>query len=107
MSEELIDPPFVAETLAWCNEKRAERDLLPLSSLPLGIQSDPKSCPCGKATGLYVDQDYYTNTREEWFRDSHKLRKKLPFAVRDFVCAFDEGELPQYEEEVPYDPDQY
>lgn len=85
------EPSFVVETLAWCNERRAERDMEPLKRLPKGRRSDPESCPCGKATGLKV--------RVRTYREGDSdTPLPLPVAVEDFVEAFDGGELPQYDE---------
>lgn len=90
------DPPFVAGTLAWCNERRAEKGMDPLEQLPKGTRSDPNSCPCGKASGLFVGGLYWGETAEEAFYAS--IGHWLPRVVTDFVIAFDAGELPQYDE---------
>lgn len=87
---------FVAGTLAWCNERRAEQRKKPLEKLPKGYRRDGSSCPCGKATGLHVTRfsygppDYIANPQATKLGD-------LPQAVVTFVAAFDAGELPQYE----------
>jgi hypothetical protein len=86
-----IEPTYVAETLAWCNERRAERGKRPLKRLPKGIRGDAKSCPCGKATGLKVDFLFYLDDRKG------PPRGILPDPVRAFVRQFDWGLLPQYE----------
>lgn len=85
------EPLYVAETLAWCNSKRVEQNLEPLTQLPLGKRSDGNSCPCGKASGWHV--------LTGWARRSeHDEWQMLPAGVKLFIKAFDDGELPQYEE---------
>ncbi len=88
-----VDPPFVAETLAWCNERRAERNLPPLDRLPKGRRVDGRSCPCGSATGLHVAAAYYFDPDG----GDEPEEFDLPQAVVEFVKAFDECGLPQYD----------
>jgi hypothetical protein len=82
------EPAYVQATLEWCNFQRAAQGLKPLDRLPKGKISDPRSCPCGAATGLEVSLTFYI-TREGYDRD-------LPKDVQLFVLAFDRGKLPQY-----------
>ncbi len=89
---EALEPGFVAETLAWCNERRAEKGMEPLDRLPKGDREDPASCPCGKATGLWVDNRTFGPTQ------SLHQANPLPQEVIEFVEAFDGGDLPQYDE---------
>lgn len=84
---ETSEPSFVAETLAWCNEMRAAKGEPPLDELPKGRRGDPRSCPCGRATGMLVVNSY-----------SAYLGQPLPSPVLKFVRAFDNGLLPQYDE---------
>lgn len=89
------EPDFVAGTLVWCNEKRAEKDLQPLDRLPKGRRGDPGSCPCGTATGLLVEWRSYGITHDDmldW--------PSLPLDVILFVEEFDAGRLPQYDIEI-------
>lgn len=86
------EPAFVAETLQWCNERRAEKGKKSLKKLPKGIRRDANSCPCGEATGLTVFADAY---REQV--DSYEGELPVPSCVTEFVQAFDGGQLPQYE----------
>lgn len=88
------EPAFVAETLAWCNERRAEKSMEPLEKLPKGKKGDSSTCPCGAATGLYVYEDFYTTSRPMHRAD----RVDTPLCVIEFVSAFDNGDLPQYDE---------
>jgi hypothetical protein len=81
------EPGYVAETLAWCNKRRKERGKKPLKKLPKGRRYQAFSCPCGKATGLWV--------ASEWI-GSH-ARGNIPRSVSRFIVAFDAGRLPQYE----------
>jgi hypothetical protein len=81
-------------TLAWCNERRAEKGLPPLDDLPRGARRDLLSCPCGKATGLRVTSATYTD------KTRRKPPKLLPSVVSDFIMAFDCGLLPQYDEDA-------
>ncbi len=94
MSALAPEPAFVAETLAWCNERRAERGMEPLDRLPKGRRVDGRSCPCGSATGLHVAAVYYFDPSEGLEPEEHEL----PEAVCEFVKAFDECALPQYDE---------
>ena len=88
------EPAFVAETLAWCNKMRDERGLEPLARLPKGDVGDPRSCPCGKATGLHVEWWAAYEPLSDW--QERPPICSLPDAVQQFVKAFDRGELPQY-----------
>lgn len=86
------EPAFVRETLDWCNLMRAERGQEPLERLPLGVQYDETSCPCGRATGLMVgDWSYWVGGVYD-----PEEAKDTPQAVQDFVKAFDGGALPQF-----------
>lgn len=92
------EPSFVAETLAWCNEKRRERGMEPLERLPKGLRDDPRSCPCGKATGLVVWTYEYS---ADWSPGMKNFdAQTLPLAVTEFTVAFDRGELPQYNDDL-------
>lgn len=95
------EPSFVAQTLAWCNEIRELKGEPPLDRLPKGDREDPASCPCGKATGLYVDNTTYGPSK-----DLHRAHQ-LPDAVVEFVRAFDGRELPQYDEHPESDEDNW
>lgn len=86
----MSEPTYVAETLAWCNERRVAQGKKPLKQLPKGKRHDGWSCPCGTATGLRV------GTRRYWKPD-HLPSERVPAAVTEFVIAFDGGQLPQYE----------
>lgn len=91
------DPPFVASTLDWCNEHRRRKGLDPLDRMPLGSRHNPMSCPCGRAADLWVGMDSWSDVSDgevEW----EAVAKYMPKFVREFVFAFDGGELPQYEE---------
>lgn len=93
------EPGFVAETLRWCNEQRKAQGKRPLRKLPKGKRKDPMSCPCGKATGLSVNNyDAYPMLPSGRPSQSYKKRIVLPSAVKEFVREFDFGQLPQYEE---------
>lgn len=81
------EPPFVEETLAWCNRLRARDGKRQLKRLPVGKPRDPLSCPCGKATGRKVLSERYSVPSGY---------APLPSYVRLFVIAFDNGDLPQY-----------
>jgi hypothetical protein len=58
--------------------------------MPKGRRSDPRHCPIAKATGLVV-------TFPAVQRRDGKFAGRLPGAAAEFVGAFDDGELPQYE----------
>lgn len=80
-------------TLDWCNERRVEKGMEPLDKLPKGKRGQPKSCPCGAATGLNVGSSF-------WFDPTTTKpspRIPLPTEVTEFVIAFDSGMLPQYD----------
>jgi hypothetical protein len=90
------EPKYVAETLAWCNARRKERGKRPLKKLPKGQPMDGESCPCGTATGLFVESQIAYDRDPDL---EHKFGEyDLPRAVRSFVAAFDKGRLPQYAE---------
>lgn len=76
------------DVLAWCNERRVEKDQEPLAELPKGARNDGTSCPCGKATGLFVGRGVYAESKDE-------LRNHpTPPCVTDFVRQFDQGLFP-------------
>lgn len=83
------EPEYVAATLKWCNERRKEDGQKPLKKMPKGHKRDGTSCPCGKASGVYVGIF-------DWYRDTWPVHK-LPKFVTEFVNDFDAGKLPQYE----------
>ena len=62
-----------------------------IDRLPKGERDNAQSCPCGLATGVYVDN-------LTWGPDeAHNRAYELPIPVQEFVSAFDAGELPQYD----------
>lgn len=85
----------VAGTLRWCNDRRLDKGLNPLNDLPKGSRSDPLSCPCGKATGLWVGMNSWGDDQKA----ARQTRHQLPPEVRQFVVYFDNGYIPQYDEE--------
>lgn len=82
--------------LVWCNEIRAKQKKEPLIDLPKGKIADPESCPCGKATGLYVSAFAYYSPMQLGHMDFHG---NLPQLVRDFVYLFDSRQYPDLIEE--------
>lgn len=95
------EPEYVAKTLAWCNDIRKEKGLEPLAQLPKGLRGNGLSCPCGKATGFYVGTRTYLTQQQH--DDGVLLMdgQTVPMAVTMFVRAFDNEELPQYDESPP------
>ncbi len=89
------EPEYVAGTLAWCNEIRKTKGKEPLQRLPKGKPMDGHSCPCGKATGVYVGAIGWAETEHDY---NYKQHKYVPTCVMDFVAEFDMGRLPQYAE---------
>jgi hypothetical protein len=89
MSAPIKEPAYVAATLRWCNARRKEQGKEPLEKLPKGERNDATSCPCGKATGLWVYVEQYDDTDF----NAHPT----PRCVQQFVPAFDAGKLPQYD----------
>jgi hypothetical protein len=94
---ETQEPHYVKDTLDWCNERRKEQGKEPLKKLPKGKIGDGYTCPCGKATGLYVGTRGWDVTQEE-YDDSYggPNFKRNPESVKEFVRAFDQCKLPQY-----------
>jgi hypothetical protein len=88
---------YIAETLAWCNALRKERGKAPLKKLPRGERYEGESCPCGKATGLFVERYGAYVSRQEFERSAASLVANTTPSVRRFIGAFDLGDLPQYE----------
>ena len=89
------DPYYVKDVLRFCNKLRRKDGLKPLDKLPKGFRGDPRSCPCGKAChyAVYGDQAERINPATgKW--------EVVPVskAVTRFVGAFDNGDLPQYED---------
>jgi hypothetical protein len=93
---------LIDATLEWCNERRAEQGREPLTELPKGKREDPNSCPCGKATGLYVDFTTYVSLGEDGILDG-KTGGDLPHDVCEFVENFDNGFIPELNEFREYD----
>lgn len=75
-------------TLKWCNEIRAETNKEPITELPKGKLGDPKTCPCGTATGTLVNLVTF-----RYHPDDNA--KPLPQVVIDFVNRFDGGYFPE------------
>ncbi len=100
--KERKEPAFVKGTLKWCNKKRKEKGLEPMDRLPRGKPMDGNSCPCGKATGLYVGAHGFAETLGEYEEHSEfnglPMKMRTPQSVQEFVAEFDCGRLPQYEE---------
>jgi len=85
-------------TLDWCNERRAEMDKEPLELLPEGEPSDPKSCPCGAATGLHVDAEVYELPEGQvTFDENGTIHwvEALPELVKVFIEHFDAMHIPE------------
>ena len=74
---------IIAGTIAWCNRQRAKKGKAPIKNLPRGYTHDPESCPCGKATGLFV----FDKVAKEGYYSPVVAR--LPKSVREFVSMFD------------------
>jgi hypothetical protein len=86
------EPQYVAQTLAWCNRKRAEQGKKSLTRLPKGRRGDGYSCPCGKAVGFWVGHEEFE------YKEEHDISTEpVPRSVGRFVAAFDDGRFPQYE----------
>jgi hypothetical protein len=84
---------LIRGTLAWCNEVRKARGKKPLKELPRGVRRDSASCPCGKACELHV---YATGAFLEPPLSSGALALfPVPKVVREFIYAFDAGEIPE------------
>jgi len=80
--------------LEWCNEIRKERGINPpLEELPKGIQMDGYSCPCGKATGVFVGTVGWAKTKEAYSLVPYS--NPIPMIVQEFVPRFDDGEFPE------------
>ena len=89
------EPPYVAKTLAWCNDIARKRGLPTHTKLPKGYKGDYESCPCGQVTGFHVG--YHRCERYE--KDCEKPIETIdtpPFVVL-FAKDFDGGKLPQYD----------
>lgn len=86
---------LIAATLKWCNSMRRKRGKEPLKKLPKGRRWNGASCPCGKATGVFV-------ARSGWSENKHDatwgvgISGKIPSKVSEFVAHFDEGRIPEY-----------
>jgi len=80
------------QTLKWCNERRREQRKPALNELPKGLRHDPKSCPCGAATGLIVGM---STARTPERIALYEPGMFLPLDVRLFIMHFDGGEFPE------------
>lgn len=87
MTQILTNEELKQATLAWCNYIRAKRELEPLTELPKGKMVDPKSCPCGEATGLEVHTIVCYNNGD--------FVEFLPPEVTAFIREFDRGNIPE------------
>ena len=80
--------------LDWCNSIRTAKNLEPLDYLPKGVKTDGYSCPCGKATGVFVGCSGWADTKEDY--DSYpRIGHPNTDAVAEFVERFDNGEFPE------------
>lgn len=97
--DELVETPknLIAGTLDWCNKRRAEQGQEPLTELPVGRRMDPETCPCGEATGLYVEKFLASESKQAWACGEGE---SLPYVVRCFIHAFDRGEIPELDVEA-------
>lgn len=94
---------FKQQTLAWCNQMRQKFDMEPLTELPKGMRKNPKSCPCGAATGLWVGATFWRYpdapplegiTPDD--REQARLEDRvLPTPVSQFIYCFDRGDYPE------------
>lgn len=96
--EDASDEEVAAGCLAWCNEKRAEQGLETLDKLPKGRPADPKSCPCGSATGLQVFSVAYAKPDQKFgsYQELLGNGQVNPPVVREFILRFDNGGLSKY-----------
>lgn len=85
-----------AASLKWCNKQRQLKGMEPLTELPKGRRQDPISCPCGKATGLYVSSmcAYHPIVDNDGIT-SGKMIDWLPPLVSRFVVLFDHRLIPE------------
>ena len=87
---------LIEATLAWCNEQREKKGDAPLTELPKGHRFDPNSCPCGKATGLFVERSMAFPYNEEGKIDRNYANAvKLPPLVSRFTRVFDDALIPE------------
>lgn len=88
---------FVKETLEWVNRERAALGFGgPLDDLPKGITGECKHCPIARALGYdaevsSVEVFYYGYPEGD-------IVVELPECAVQFVRAFDDGDLPEYDE---------
>lgn len=96
-SETLLVPyKYYDEALAFCNARRAELNLEPVTALPAGYGSSSMSCPCANAVpNLIVEYTSWQFKGEDFFRtDGHPYkfveffdncvgRYKLTLPIRD------------------------
>jgi hypothetical protein len=85
-----IPAKFYDAALNWCNERRAEDGISPLTELPAGKTQSPRACPCGEASGWAVWSIDAT-------RCGHGEELSLPDAVAKFVKLFDSSAVEPHE----------
>lgn len=101
MLDEAEKERLIQGTLDWCNHIRAQENKPQLTKLPKGKIRDGESCPCGKATDLYVGRTVFLPIKEHRqaiVRNSPpKISdgEKLPRVVQEFITQFDKQEFPE------------
>lgn len=93
---------LIAGTLAWCNSIREKKDLPLLDELPKGEVGNPRSCPCGLATGLSVMGGEYAYEYENVELGDRITTRTVsthdvPTVVQEFVQWFDSNRIPELE----------
>ncbi|MGZ6854805.1 MAG: hypothetical protein ACXVGC_12210 [Mycobacteriaceae bacterium] len=93
---------FIKETLDFVNRERVARGIgEPLDELPKGIQGESCKCPIANALKCEVGTHdlFFYAVEEDAEHATHRWDAvALPECAEQFVEAFDNGELPQFDE---------
>lgn len=78
----LVPAALYDEALAFCNARRAENNLEPITELPAGLAASYTECPCAKGIGdIWIAEHLY------WI----KSERGKPHGISQFVAFFDEN----------------
>lgn len=112
---------LIAEVLKYVNQARVALGMTEIMDLPKGERENPETCPVAQA--LAMEQDYFS-VDNDWIDfgdegyaqkviavwgdadgDSRYEHVRTPKPIAEFVNAFDDGKLSEYEFTTP-DPDE-
>lgn len=80
----LVPAELYDEALAFCNARRAEKNLEPITALPAGLSPYQNKCPCANSVG-----DLWVGERMYW----REFGPRRPHGIDHFIAFFDENAM--------------